>query len=139
MKSPPADEVVPEPVFAPKEDKPLNEEKPSKEVKPLKEDKPCPEPVKPKAKKHKKKEESCEPNCKVVNTPDPLSGGDGLGAIVKAAVKVMSQPEPLESLARRAQDNIRANGVSNDVKEMASKALDTLNNNEEKELASRAL
>jgi hypothetical protein len=137
MRNPPADDVIPVPTFAPKVEAP------------------CPEVEIPVVKKHKKKETCCESTCEVISvgcghtvhvhhshsssdhsSQAPIldtSGGDGLGAVVKAAAGVMADrlaPESIESLSKRAMDNMKANGVSPETREMASKALDNLNSSD---------
>ena len=61
--------------------------------------------------------------CNEEPCPSPFGISPG---IARAALDAMDG-EPIDSLARRAMDNLNNNGVSNDVRDMARKALDNLN------------
>ena len=74
---------------------------------------------------------------------DPLSemtsDEKGLAAIAKTAIEVMGRPEPMDSLARRAQENISENGVSDEAKNLAKKALGNQDGGDIQDMAKKAL
>ena len=150
MRDPPADAVMPEPTFAPKPE-------------PVVVEAPC-APAKVEKQKKKAKAISCDcdeveqPSCcsKAVTTaiiPQSIYGkehhvhithdatGDdkGLAAIAKTAIEVMARPEPLDSLARRAQENMNENGVSDEAKDLARKALGNQDGGDIQDMAKKAL
>ena len=51
----------------------------------------------------------------------------------------MARPEPLDSLARRAQENIKENGVSDEARDLAKKALGNQDGRDIQEMAKKAI
>jgi hypothetical protein len=72
-------------------------------------------------------------------THDATGDDKGLAAIAKTAIEVMARPEPMDSLARRAQENIKENGVSDEARDLARKALGNQDGGDIQDMAKKAL
>ena len=143
MKDPPADADIPEAKFAPKSEvieAPIPSPKVSKSCDCEEDEQPacCGKAVTTITKHHKNGKKH---HTHIIHdSPSEMTSDEkGLAAIAKTAIEVMGRPEPIDSLARRAQENIQNNGVSDEVRHMAKKALANQEGGDIQDMAKRAL